>query len=49
MGGGSPMRIGGDGSGGSPMKRMSTKAAVRVGGDGSGGGWYQPQKSNNSR
>ena len=48
-GGGAPMnfggggndpdeRVGGDGSGGSPMMRMSTKAAVRVGGDGSGGG-----------
>lgn len=27
-----------DAGGGSPMMRMSTKAAVRVGGDGSGGG-----------
>lgn len=38
-GGNDPVdRIGGDGSGGSPMMKMSTRGAVRIGGDGSGGG-----------
>ena len=38
-GGNDPVdKIGGDGSGGSPMMKMSTRGAVRVGGDGSGGG-----------